>query len=246
MTSQFLFGKINLFYFTRGFALMAILLCIFSCSKDDTAPEDKQELQAEIGNLPGLGEQSGIPQGEPFQLPDGITVDGLITGDYCEEAEIRIGSGHYVTVCVGLRNDNDQEVAVIFPGGLILISESDDYQNGVIVEKTTVVLPPKKTTRFIFHTYCGNASRSAASSAAVYTFGPVTSSKLIGRLINDLKNKKIAASDYWDGADFTDTYYELESTVQALVWQITDGIAFMDWETFEYLYEQQLNELPNK
>ncbi|GGG81139.1 hypothetical protein GCM10007415_12140 [Parapedobacter pyrenivorans] len=239
--------KVNPFRFISMLVVMVTCVAILSCSKDnDPSPEDDAELQQEIGSLPGLGEQSGTPQGTAFKLPDGVTVDGTITGDYCDEAEIRIGSGHYVTVCVGLRNDNDEEKKVIFPGGLILVSETDEYQHGVVVEETMVVIPPKKTIRFIFHTYCGNNSRSSASSLAVYTFGPVTNSKLLGRLIDDLKGKKIAAVDYWDEDGVSDDYYAIESTVQALVWQITDGSAFMDWETFNHMYQQQLNELPNK
>lgn len=247
MIIQFLSSKLNKSRLIWGLAAVVIGFAALSCSKDnEPTPEDETALQQEIGSVTGLGNEPGTPQGTAFKLPDGVTVDGVITGDYCDEAEIRIGSGHYVTVCVGLRNDNDEEKKIIFPGGLILVSESDEYQHGVVVEETMVVIPPKKTIRFIFHTYCGNSSRSSASSAAVYTFGPVTNSKLLSKLINDLKGKKIAATDYWDESGASDEYYEIESTIQSLVWQITDGSAFMDWETFNHIYQQQLNELPNK
>lgn len=246
MNKSILSGKINVSRVIQG--LVTVLLCVslFSCSKDDSGPEDEAAMEQEIGSLAGLGEQDGTPQGTPFQLPDGVTVDGLITGDYCEEAETEIGSGYYVTVCVALRNDKDQQITVKFPGGLILISETDDYQNGVVLGDTEIILQPKITTHFIFYTYCGNNHRSASSSSSVYTFGPVTNSKLITRLVNDLKTKKIAAMDYWDGEDYADEYGEVSSTVQSLLWQITDGSREMGWESFDHTYELLLNEIPNK
>src|SRR5690606_36965847 len=126
-------------------------------------------------------------------LPEGVTVVGEIVGGECYDIDEFIGSGVYVDLCIGLRNDTDKEVTVTFPGGLVFISDTDEYQNGVVLEKTTIVLPAKKTKKFTFYTYCGNAERSASSSMGNYTFGPLTNSKLVNRLVEDLKGKKIAA-----------------------------------------------------
>ena len=239
--------KIRQCRFISVLAMLVIGFTVLSCSKDnDPSPEDDEALKAEVGSITGLGDVSGVPQGTPFTLPDGVTVDGTITGDDCEDAVKHIGSGYYVTLCVALRNDKDHEITVTFPGGLIFVSETDEYQNGVVVETTTIVLPPNKTTRFAFHTYCGNASRSAAYSTAVYTFGPLTNSKLMERLVEDLSRKKIEISDYWEDGDTTQAYDELEDTIQTLVWLITDSPNNMDWEAFENMYNQLLNELPNK
>src|SRR5690606_42155443 len=120
-----------------------------------------------------------------------------------------IGSGYFVTLCVALRNDKDQAITVTFPGGLIFVSETDEYQHGVVLETTTIVLPPNKTTRFAFHTYCGNANRDAAYSTAVYALGPLTNSKLLAQLIQDLSRKKIEISDYWKDGTTTQAYDEL-------------------------------------
>ena len=247
MVIQFLSSKLNKSRLIWGLAAMVISFAALSCSKDnEPTPEDETALQQEIGSIAGLGNEPGTPQGAPFKLPEGVIVDGTITGDYCEEAAVFIGSGNFVTLCVGLRNDNDHEITVTFPGGLIFVSETDEYQNGLVVEEAKIVLPSKKTTRFIFHTYCGNSSRSPSSSSSVYTFGPVSNSKLIAKLISDLGSKKIAASEYGDGDDFSDAYYEVLSALQGLVWQITDGSKTTDWETFEYVYKDYLNQLPNK
>ncbi len=245
MNTEFVLKKINLHRLMYLFIVSLLSVALFSCSKDDDA--SPEELKEEVGNLPGLGETAGTPQGTTFSLPDGITVVGDITGELCEEATFRIGSGYYVTVCVGLRNDSEQEKTITFPAGLVLISTTDDYQNGVVLTTETFVIPPKQTIRFVFHTYCGNASRSSASSSAVYTFGPVTNSKLIARLINDLKNKKISAVDYMNGDDVDDEFDMIVSTVQTLLWMITDGDRFgLDWTAFDMVYKQQLETLPNK
>lgn len=245
MNIQFVLKKINLHRLMHLFIVSLLSIALFSCSKDDDA--SPEELKQEVGNIPGLGETGGTLQGAMFSLPDEVTVIGDITGELCEEATFRIGSGYYVTVCVGLRNDSEQEKTITFPAGLVLISTTDNYQNGVVLTNETFVIPAKQTIRFVFHTYCGNASRSSASSSAVYTFGPITNSKLITRLINDLKNKKISAIDYMDGDDLDDEYGMIASTVQSLLWMITDGDLFgLDWMAFEMTYKQQLETLPNK
>lgn len=239
--------KIRRYGFMSVLAMLVIGFAAVSCSKDnDPSPEDEEALKVEIGNVVGFGEVSGTPQGTPFQLPDGVVVDGTITGDECDEEVEHIGSGYYVTVCVALRNDKDQPITIKLPGGLILVSETTEYQHGVVLETTTIVLPPKTTTRFALHTYCGNASRRAANSGAVYTFGPTTNSKLLERLVNDLSRKKIEIADYWVDGTTTRAYDDLEDTIQTLLWLITDHGGSMDWETFEYMYNQLLNELPNK
>lgn len=227
--------------------LLAIGFAMSSCSKDsEPTPEDDEALKVEVGNVTGFGDISGMPQGTPFKLPDGVVVDETITGDYCADAVTHIGSGRYVTLCVALRNDKDQAITVTFPGGLVFLSETDEYQHGVVLGTTTIVLPPKKTTRFAFHTYCGNLSRSSADSDAVYTFGLVTNSKLIERLIQDLSRKKIEISNYWEDGSTTYAYDKLEDTLQDLLWLITESEKGADWVQFEREYKELLDELPNK
>ncbi|MEC3879935.1 hypothetical protein [Parapedobacter sp. 10938] len=239
--------KIRQCHIISVLAMLVIGFAAMSCSKDnDPAPENDEALKAEMGNVVGFGAVSGTPQGTPFRLPDGVVVDGTITGDDCADAVKHIGSGYYVTLCVALRNDKDQAITITLPGGLIIVSETTEYQHGVVLETTTIVLPPKTTTRFALHTYCGNANRDAADSEAVYTFGPLTNSKLLERLVNDLSRKKIEISDYWVDGTTTQAYDELEDTIQTLLWLITDTEESMDWETFENMYNQLLNDLPNK
>ncbi len=214
-----------------------------SCSKDETA--SPEELKDEIGNLPGLGDMGGTPQGTPFSLPDGITIVGEISGSFCEDATFRIGSGTLVVVCLELRNDTDKEITVTFPAGLVLISGTDKYQHGVMLRTEEITIPPNEAVRFALHTYCGNSGRSAADSDAVYTFGPITNSKLIARLIDDLTGKKINAVDYFEREEFSDDYYTEQTKVQTLLWFITEDRG-LDWATFEGMYKELLGQVPNK
>ncbi len=228
--------------FARLFAFALLGFFVLSCSKDG-AP-GPEALDDELANIPGLGNTPGSLQGLPYQLPDGVTVVGQISGGMCEGAETTIGSGLLVTVCVGLRNDSDQGRTVTFPAGLILVSATDEYQHGVVLVEETIVIPPGETVRFVFHTYCGNSARAAATSNAVYTFGPITSSKLVARLVDDLKDKKIDAIDYWDGDGFRDEYYTVQTGVQTLLWLITDGTD-LDWASFDLAYRELLGGIPN-
>src|SRR3546814_13926799 len=103
--------KIRQRHFMAVLAMLAIGFTAMSCSKDkEPAPEDDRALEAEMGHVTGFGEVSGTPQGTPFRLPDGVGVDGTITGDNCADAVKHIGSGYYVTLCVALRNDKDQAI----------------------------------------------------------------------------------------------------------------------------------------
>lgn len=235
--------KLNLVSFASLLLVVWITSGLLSCSKDGNG-DDQETLAAEIGNIPGLGSQSGELQGTPFNLPEGVSVVGEIKGGWCDDSQASIGSGYLVTVCVTLRNDSDQGKTVTFPAGLILISSTDQFQHGVVLKDETIEIPPNETVRFAFFTYCGNNARSAASSSAVYTFGPITNSKLIARLINDLKNKKIDVVDYMDGDEPNLDYIVMQTDVQTLLWLITDGHE-LDWMSFEQAYQALLDEIPN-
>src|SRR3546814_18076408 len=101
--------KIRQRHFMAVLAMLAIGFTAMSCSKDqEPAPEDDRALEAEMGHVTGFGEVSGTPQGNPFRLPDGVGVDGTITGDKCADAVTHFGRGNYVTFFVALRHGKEQ------------------------------------------------------------------------------------------------------------------------------------------
>lgn len=227
--------------------LTIVILSVYliSCSKDDN--DSPSNMSEEIGRLSGLGDVGGTPAGTAFRLPDGISIVDGITGGYCDNPDFVIGSGLLVTVCFELQNNTDSENAVTFPAGLILLSDTDEYQHGVILREETVRIPGHGKIRIALYTYCGNSRRAGADSDASYAFGPVSNSKLIARLASDLNGKKINAIDYWDeDVDMVNDHYLIEQTnVQNLLWMITDG-RDIDWQTFETMYREVLNEIPEE
>ncbi|RZF61403.1 hypothetical protein [Sphingobacterium corticibacterium] len=227
------------------FTMAVLSICLISCSKDDE--DTPADLADEIGNLPGFGDIGGTPHGSLFKLPEGISIVNAITGGVCDNPTFRIGSGLLVSVCFELRNDTDSEISISFPAGLVFLSETDDYQHGVVLREESIRIPPRKTVRVALYTYCGNSSRSASDADASYTLGPITNSKLILRLINDLNGKKIDAIDYWDEDtnNFRDEYLFEQTKVQTLLWYITEGSDIKDWETFEKMYHELLSQIPD-
>lgn len=226
--------------------IAVLSICLISCSKDDDEAL-LGELADEVGNLPGFGDRGGTPQGTPFKFPTGISIVNAITGGICDDPKFRIGSGLLVSVCFELRNDTDSEISVSFPAGLVFLSETDAYQHGVVLRTETISIDPHETVRIALYTYCGNSNRSASDADASYTVGPITNSKLILRLIDDLNGKKIDAIDYWDEEtdNFREEYLFEQTKVQTLLWYITEGDDIQDWETFEKMYRELLNQIPD-
>ncbi|WP_257658800.1 hypothetical protein [Parapedobacter lycopersici] len=212
--------------------LLTLGLTLSSCSKDKDEPIPDEV----AGQIPGLGEAEGEPQGAPFTLPDGVRLESDILGESCDTTLSR-GSGYYVTVCVGLVNETNEDITLVLPAGLVLIAQDKDYQSGMLLQGTTIVLRKKAVTRCTLFTFCANNHRSSSSRNCVYTLGPVTNSRLVGELIGLLQGKRINAEDYGD--DETG-YMTTVSTVQSALWSITDGYGLDEY------YKMALTEIPNK
>ncbi|WP_341840749.1 hypothetical protein [Chitinophaga caseinilytica] len=189
---------------------------IISCSKSDKKDDAPQE---QPGKIPGMGEAGGEPQGTALTFPAGVSISGApIKGEVCDTA-YEAGSGGLVEVCVAFVNSNATAVSYTIPAGLIVISQNGDYQSGILIQNTTIALKAKSTTRVGIKLYCVNSGRHPSSGEITYKIGPVTNSPLLRELLDLLKNKKTALKEYpnFDG------YFDAVSTIQMLVWLITDG-----------------------
>jgi hypothetical protein len=160
---------------------------------------------------PGLGDDPGEPLGTPFTLPPGVTVSGTIVGaddltSECENGKKGNGSGVYVQVCVPLRNTTGAPVEVVFPPGLVIVSAAEGFQNGLLVERIVVTVPPTNngpggpptdggvdpSAEVVpLSTYCLNESQSPNELGTPYRFGPVTSDSALQELLGLLANKRI-------------------------------------------------------
>lgn len=170
------------------------------------------------GKIPGMGENTGIPNGEQFVLPTGISVVGTIKGEDCDTI-YQVGSGSLVEVCVAIFNSKQEDVTLVIPAGLIILAtNAAEDQHGIVIQETRITLKANKLTRVSIDSYCINATKHASSGSSIYTLGPVSNSVLMRELINLLKNKKLEESEYPEYGD----YMDVNSDVQGLVWSVSD------------------------
>lgn len=208
------------------FAAFTFMACSKSDKKDD-APQTKET----AGNIPGMGKAEGTPQGTALTFPAGVTLSTRpLLGEICDTT-YEVGSGGLVEICMAFVNNNATDVTLTLPAGLVVISETTEYQHGLLIQNATIVLKAKRTTQVGVNFWCLNASRAPSSGSAVYKLGPVTNSVLIGQLCEQLKNKRTARHEYTDDTD----YYVASNAIQMLIWGYTDGDGFTSAELAEQL-----------
>ena len=218
--------------------ITALAMVLFvACSKDKKLIDDDEDPIAvyddeKPGELPGFGDADGEPQGVPFVLPAGVELEEPIRGD--EDGKdpedcLYDGPGYNVLVKIKLRRTipGVNPIRIEFPPGLVIVSTSEgSNQNGLLIEKTILTLPPLQvggvsrceTTLLLL---CTNETKDPSSEYHRYKFGVVTSSKLIKDLIARLQNKKINFSDYTESQN--EQRAEAQYAVQQALYAITDG-----------------------
>jgi hypothetical protein len=105
------------------------------------------------GNVvrPGLGNDPGTPLVTSLSLPAGVRIDGVAIGadaegGQCADRDAVIGSGGAVRACVSICMDTavyqgTDGASIDLSDGLILISEFQDGQNGLLVERVRINVP---------------------------------------------------------------------------------------------------------
>lgn len=217
------FSTLLLFFF--------VLLGFTACSN-----KDKDAINEIPGEIPGMGNSNEMPQGNLFQLPDGIRLATTIKGDGCDTT-YEVGSGHYVDLCVALINTTGADKEISFPAGLVFVADDRAAnQSGLLIQGVKIKTKAGKTVRCTVRSFCINAGKHPSSDSYTYQLGPVTNSILIGQLIELLKNKKTNIEDYPN----EDAYTEATSRLQSYVWSITDGTGLSDFD------KNEIRSLPNK
>ncbi len=211
----------------------------------------------EPGQIPGLGEYPGEIQGDPFTLPEGVYLNGSITGDsydysrrstlvkgeplpkdfyqkdmfYFLRGDAILGSGHPVIVSIPLINSNPTPTEVVFPARLVMKARSTLDQNGLLLKKASTVIPAGSEYTVTLVMYCGNLSRMGSSPSSLYEIGVIINSPLIEDLTKRLVDKKINVEEHaQDETPFYDSvYYEQYERLSNIVWNLTDrGIALSE------------------
>lgn len=238
-------GYRNWFY---PLLIVLLLSTWYGCKKEDKEGPDTGVNTETPGQIPGLGEMPGEPEGTQFNLPAGVRLVGEIEGQEDGPSSgdcIFDGPGFNVIVKMKLKRDSSVSgpLTVEFPPGLIVTSAAEGFQHGLLVERILVTIPPIQPgpggdeCQVSLLLFCLNSAKHTSDATARYKFGPVTSSKRLQDLINRLKGKKI---NYREFADGDPVWFENQEKIQTALWQITDGKGLRELDI------QNLNELPNR
>jgi hypothetical protein len=151
------------------------------------------------------------------------------------KADVTLGSGGLVTLFIPLKNTSSQAKDVNFPAGLIFVSASGEYQNGILIRKTKATVPSGGRTYYVvLQLYCGNASRHASDSQAQYLRPVVSDSPLILYLCGLVKNKKINYEEN-SGVLAQLNYIMIVLRIQMIVWKVTDNGEMPNQEDLDYI-----------
>jgi hypothetical protein len=223
-----------------------VAMLFFACKKDK---DNNQGGDEKPGHIPGMGNDTRAPEGEPFVLPRRISLVGKIkgrdgisapVGNLCKED----GVGKDVIISMTLQNDSTgAPLTVEFPPGLVITTASESFQKGLLVERVVVTVPPKppgagtSQCNVVLRMLCLNEDKNPSEEFVEYTWGPVTSSPLLKNFISRLSSKKILYSQYPNDPDWDD---KVVKVVKRALWSITedDGLTQDDIA--------KINALPNK
>ncbi|MBZ4417739.1 hypothetical protein [Myxococcus sp. RHSTA-1-4] len=164
------------------------------------------------GAQPGFGKDRRQPTGKPLTLPAGVqVVSGTLPGadddGRCGDPELEpVGSGFMVRACLEMTNTTGGPVQVTFPPGLVIVSTSETYQNGMLVERVVVEVPPTPPgpggadagtpdpvpVKIPLHLYCINENAGPSAPSVRYTLGPVTDHPQMREVFTFLEGKDVA------------------------------------------------------
>jgi hypothetical protein len=192
---------------------------------------------------PGIGPTDGIPTGTPLKLPPCIRIVDRKNKPFDADLKKLYGSSTTFYVDISFVNDCVKSMDIELPGGLILNSQFRDGQNGLLVERVLVDVPPtsrggsnQDTTTIYLAVACLNEQRGVPTNAAnpdypisvgSYTVGNVTDDPNLLQLLALLKGKKLAAKKY--SLLNTDTEQlapseNIYSEIQLAIYKVTEGV----------------------
>jgi hypothetical protein len=223
-----------------------VAMLFFACKKDK---DNNQGGDEKPGHIPGMGDDTRAPEGALFKLPAGVSLVGEIKGRDgvsapVPDACVNDGVGEAVIVSMTLQNDSTGAPQTVeFPPGLVIVTASEFFQGGLLVERVVVTIPPKplgpgtSRCKVILRLLCLNKSKNPSEEFVAYNWGPVTNSPLLKDLIKRLSGKKMLMSQYPNDPDWDDNVVDV---VQHALWSLTDGNGLTDDDM------KDINDLPNK
>lgn len=171
---------------------------------------------------PGLGSSTAQPQGAPFSLPAGLTLETPIKS-YSPEDPVDCddkfrneakGSGEDVTLCLIFNNTTGGPITLTLPPGLIFVSKDADIQNGLLAQRVTIEVPAGERYFVPLFSYCANLPRSTTGVGEDYSLGPVIDLPAFKELYALLEGKTLERPDV--------------APIQVAVTHLTDGDGLSD------------------
>ena len=133
--------------FLLGFGLLAQPALAVDPVKGNPTREEIQEYMSRPNVVrPGLGEDEGSPQVTPFQLPAGVRIAGEAVGadmdGRCPDDNGVSVPARNVQICLPVCTIGNQATNIIFPPGLVITTAAETFQNGLLVTREVVAVPP--------------------------------------------------------------------------------------------------------
>jgi len=155
-------------------------------------------------DIPGMGVSPAPPEGTPFVLPEGLTIEEPIRGyntydpEDCDfkYADQAVGKGEQVRLCVVFNNATNSPITLQLPPGLAFVSRNLEKQNGIIAQRISIEVPAR--TRYFqpLFTYCVNSGRDSASFGDEYDVGNVTNLPAFQALFQLIEDKVITDTNF--------------------------------------------------
>lgn len=110
----------------------------------------KEDVLAEMKRVnikrAGLGDDEGQPNVTPINLPAGLQIAGEAVGPNengeCPDDNEISGAYRDVQICLPVCTIGNNATNVIFPPGLVITTAAEGFQNGLLVTREVVAVPP--------------------------------------------------------------------------------------------------------
>jgi hypothetical protein len=148
--------------------------------------------------------------------PNAIRFDahGVIRG--CDDSGCApptvLGSGRgWVDLVVELGNPTGLPIQATLPAGFVMQSESTAFQDGLLLDAISVVVPANGSIRVLLALYCLQLERHEADAGATYRLGAVTNHPALLEIIELPRPRPVVNRS------------QTARATQLAIWEVTDG-----------------------
>lgn len=237
------------------YALIALVMIACDESKDseNLDPSDGNDWDIVISssaNNPGIGNSEGVPEGDLWQLPNGIELVDRPHKPFDPNIGLLYGSLNTFYADVNFVNHLEDTLSVEIPSGLIFIFKHEGRtQDGILTSNLKVKVPPTfanailDTTTIYVGLGCLNYSKAfpweenQEEDTKDYPIGKdmyqprmITSDDNLKRLLEVLWDyPKLSLKQHYNPQEIFDEDYEVPqwqeiyAQIQNALWKITDG-----------------------